>query len=396
MIDPTVCTFVPQTLPPADRAGAAYWFAFQDQKMIVRTAGNTVEAPLLTDLAALGLVPLRWQYLGYLENGQTQPIHCYSAEIDPAVALADGLVAEGLRDLYAPLGDVLFNVAGRAVQIVTWDRTHQYCGQCATPTEALSQERARRCPACGLTSYPRISPAAIIAIVRRDEHGERILLARNHRFPPGRYSVLAGFVEPGESLEACAQREVFEEVGIRIKNVRYFGSQPWPFPNSLMLGFTAEYESGEIRLEESELADAQWFSVDNFPSLPPKMTIARKLIDWFVEKQVRFKPRRPELCRRAAGVSTSSDARGSHRTLSLSMELNARSELAHDGLLARSQQDAGSYRSRNRLPNHGQLYSSPTLGTCSPRQMTSAESPSPRWTVMSTSAGLAHVRRCWQ
>ena len=285
MIDPTVYTFIPQTLPPADRAGAAYWFAFQDQKMIVRTAGDSVEAPLLTDLAALGLVPLRWQYLGYLENGQTQPIHCYSAEIDPTVALADGLVAEGLRDLYAPLGDVLFNVAGRAVQIITWDRTHQYCGQCATPTEALSQERARRCPACGLTSYPRISPAAIVAIVRRDEHGERILLARNHRFPPGRYSVLAGFVEPGESLEACAQREVFEEVGIRIKNVRYFGSQPWPFPNSLMLGFTAEYESGEIRLEESELADAQWFSVDNFPSLPPKMTIARKLIDWFVGRQ---------------------------------------------------------------------------------------------------------------
>ena len=155
MIDPTVCTFVPQTLPPTDRAGAAYWFAFQDQKMIVRTAGNTVEAPLLTDLAALGLAPLRQQYLGYLENGQTEPIHCYSAEIDPAVALADGLVAEGLRDLYAPLGDVLFNVAGRAVQIVTWDRTHQYCGQCATPTEALTQERARRCPACGLTSYPR-------------------------------------------------------------------------------------------------------------------------------------------------------------------------------------------------------------------------------------------------
>ena len=172
MIDPTVYAFVPKTLPPTDRAGAAYWFAFQDQKMIVRTAGNTVEAPLLTDLAALGLVPLRWQYLGHLENGQTEPIHCYSAEIDPAVALADGLVAEGLRDLYAPLGDVLFNVAGRAVQIVTWDRTHQYCGQCATPTETLTQERARRCPACGLTSYPRISPAAIVAIVRRDEHGD--------------------------------------------------------------------------------------------------------------------------------------------------------------------------------------------------------------------------------
>ena len=120
--------------------------------------------------------------------------------------------------------------------------------------------------------------------MRRDEHGERILLARNHRFPPGRYSVVAGFVEPGESLEACAHREVLEEVGLRIKNVRYFASQPWPFPNSLMIGFTAEYEDGEITLEESELADAQWFTADNLPQLPPKMTIARKLIDWFAEK----------------------------------------------------------------------------------------------------------------
>jgi NAD+ diphosphatase len=285
MIDPTVYTFVPQISPLAEHAAVAYWFAFQDQKMIVRKTSDTVGAPLLTDLAALGLAPLRQQYLGYLEDEAAGRTHCYSAEIDPNVALADGLVAEGLRDLYAPLGDVLFNVAGRAVQIITWDRTHQYCGQCATPTETLTQERARRCPACGLTSYPRISPAAIVAVVRRDEHGERILLARNHRFPPGRYSVLAGFVEPGESLEMCAQREVLEEVGIRIKNVRYFGSQPWPFPNSLMLGFTAEYEEGEIRLEESELADAQWFAVGNLPSLPPKMTIARKLIDWFVAKK---------------------------------------------------------------------------------------------------------------
>jgi NAD+ diphosphatase len=282
MTEPTALTFVPQTCPPFERDATAYWFAFQDQKMIVRAGGGAAEVPLLTDLAALGLTPTRWQYLGYLENGQRPPTHCYSAEIAPDAALPDGLVAEGLRELYAPLGDLLFEVAGRAVQIVTWDRTHQYCGQCATPTEALTNERARRCPACGLTSYPRLSPATIIAVVRRDAQGERILLARNHRFPPGRYSVVAGFVEPGESLEACAQREVLEEVGLHIKNVRYFASQPWPFPNSLMIGFTADYASGEITLEESELADAGWFTADRLPSLPPKMTIARKLIDWFV------------------------------------------------------------------------------------------------------------------
>jgi NAD+ diphosphatase len=142
------------------------------------------------------------------------------------------------------------------MQILAWDRTHQYCGQCGTPTENAGHERSKRCPNCGLVAYPRLSPAIIIAVVRRSEEGNRLLLARNHRFPPGRYSVLAGYVEPGESLEECAYREVLEEVGIRIKNMHYFGSQPWPFPHSLMIGFTAEFDGGEIRLEESEIADA--------------------------------------------------------------------------------------------------------------------------------------------
>ena len=243
--------------------------------MIVRTAGNTVEAPLLTDLAALRLAPLRCQYLGYLENGQGDPIHCYSAEIDPAVTLADGLVAEGLRELYAPLGDGLFNVAGRAVQVVTWDRTHQYCGQCATPTEALTQERARRCPACGLTSYPRISPRAssrwCAAMSTATASCWRATIA-SHRGVTANWRDSPSRASRWRRARKC---EVLEEVGIRIKNVRYFGSQPWPFPNSLMVGFTAEHESGEITLEESELADAEWFAADELPSLPPKITIAR-------------------------------------------------------------------------------------------------------------------------
>jgi len=165
------------------------------------------------------------------------------------------------------------------VQIVTWDRTHQYCGQCATPTDTLPQERARRCPACGLTSYPRLSPAVIIAIVRRDEHGDRILLARNHRFPPGRYSVVAGFVEPGETLEQALAREAAEEVGVRLRAPRYFASQPWPFPHSLMIAFTAEYAGGELRCEDAEIAEARWFPADALPALPPSVSIARRLID---------------------------------------------------------------------------------------------------------------------
>ncbi|MEZ4830721.1 MAG: NAD(+) diphosphatase [Caldilineaceae bacterium] len=241
--------------------------------------------PRLADPAALGITPLRRQYLGYVENGTGTRVHCYSAECDADAPLGEGLAAEGLRQLYTRLDDVFFSIGGRAVQIVDWDRNHQFCGRCGTPTEPTPHERARRCPRCGLSSYPRISPATICAVTRRDEDGERILLARNHRFPPGRYSVLAGFVEPGESLEECVAREIHEEVGIYVKNIRYFGSQPWPFPNSLMLGFTAEYDHGDIVLEEAEIADAQWFRADNLPQLPPPMSIARRLIDDFVNRQ---------------------------------------------------------------------------------------------------------------
>ncbi len=142
----------------------------------------------------------------------------------------------------------------------------------------LPTERAKRCPKCGLVNYPRLSPAVIVLISRGDE----LLLARAHRFPTGMYSILAGFVEPGESLEETVVREVREEVGIEVKDIRYFGSQPWPFPNSLMIGFTATYAGGDIVLEPEELVDAAWFNKHNLPQIPPKISIARKLIDWFV------------------------------------------------------------------------------------------------------------------
>ena len=234
----------------------------------------------------LGLPLLRRQYLGHLHRDGQPPVHCYSAEADaaadPAAPLPDGVSAEGLRQLYARLPDPIFQIAGRAVQIVEWDRTHQFCGRCGSPMESLPTERAKKCPACGLTNFPRLSPAIIIAVVRHTQEGPKLLLARNHRFPAGRYSVIAGFVEPGESLEECAQREVMEEVGIAIKDVRYVASQPWPFPNSLMLGFTAEYAGGDFVLEEAEIAEAGWFAADALPQLPPPPSIARRLIDGFV------------------------------------------------------------------------------------------------------------------
>ena len=173
--------------------------------------------------------------------------------------------------------------AGRAVQIVEWARTHRFCGRCGTPTEPAPGERAMRCPACGLLAFPRVSPA-MITLVTRGEPGpdQEVLLARGAQWTRPMYSCLAGFVEPGESLEAAVHREVEEEVGLAIANPSYVASQPWPFPNSLMVGFTAEYESGEIVCDETEIAEAGWYRRDDMPPIPPGISIARRLIDRWV------------------------------------------------------------------------------------------------------------------
>jgi NAD+ diphosphatase len=265
-----------------------FWFVFQGDKLLVQREGDRLLPLTGADVPALGLTPVRSLYMGYLDSPlpdeREERIDCYCAEIERDAPIPDGLLAAGLREVYDGLGDALWGVAGRAVQLLAWDRTNRFCGQCGAPTESMPHERARRCPACDLVSYPRISPAIIIAVTREEAGERQILLGRNHRFPTGRYSVLAGYVEPGESLEECAEREVGEEVGITIKNIRYFGSQPWPFPNSLMVGFTAEYDRGEVTPEEAELAEAHWFTAHDLPNLPPKMTIARQLIDAFVAR----------------------------------------------------------------------------------------------------------------
>jgi NAD+ diphosphatase len=282
--------FVPGQLPPAS-AAPALWFVFSGERLLYSNEGsdpgNARPLPRAVALLDLGLEPLAQHYLGALEGTEDAPVPCFAAEIAPDAPLPPGFAADGLRQLYPVLGEDGFALAGRAVQVVEWARTHRFCGHCGAPTVPVPGERAMRCPACGLSSYPRLAPAIIIAVVRRTGEGPRLLLARNHRFPPGRYSVVAGFVEPGESLEECAQREVLEEVGIRIANLRYFGSQPWPFPHSLMVAFTAEYAGGEIALDDGEIAEAGWFAADALPQLPPRMSIARRLIDWFVYSQPR-------------------------------------------------------------------------------------------------------------
>jgi len=182
-----------------------------------------------------------------------------------------------LRSLFNTLDEDLFWIAGRANHLLDWDQSHRFCGRCGHPTKDRTNERAKSCPRCGLINYPRLSPAIIVAVINNG----RILLARNKRFRGPFYSVLAGFVEPGETLEQCVRREVYEEVGLTVANIRYFGSQPWPFPNSLMVGFIADYAGGAIVVDDTELMEADWFSAQALPAVPPKVSIARQLIDWF-------------------------------------------------------------------------------------------------------------------
>jgi len=190
-------------------------------------------------------------------------------------SLPPGLRAAGLRQWFGELNDLDLSIAMRAIQILEWDRTHRYCGACGTPTELLPGERARRCSSCSLATYPRIAPAMMVMVTR----GRQMLLGRGLHFPPGRYSALAGFVEAGETIEQAVIREVREEVGIEIRDLRYFGSQSWPFPHSLMIAFRAEWAAGEIRVDHNELADAQWFDPAALPGIPPRLSIARALID---------------------------------------------------------------------------------------------------------------------
>ncbi len=251
----------------------AYWLAFSRGRMIISPDG--LHLPCLKSLNELGISPLRTQYLGVL-NGK----HCFSAELPPDTETPEGVEFMDLMRAYTVFDEDIYLLAGKATQIVAWDQTHQYCGRCGNRTEYVPGERGKKCPVCGFSSYPRLSPATITAVIK----GKQLLLTQYAAFRGrGMHTIIAGFVEPGETLEECIHREVFEEVGVRVKNLQYLSSQPWPFPNSLMMGFLAEYDSGEIKVDENEIAHADWFDLDNLPETPPKLSIARRIIDWVVE-----------------------------------------------------------------------------------------------------------------
>lgn len=255
----TVANFSPAHQPPSDTRGHRY----------VHVIGTSV---FVSDRVELDDLPVH--FLGMHGEEAVWAVDVPHGE-DPSYG-----AALDLYSLYGRTSEEEWAIAGRAVQIAEWARTHRFCGRCATPTEASTSDRSMRCPACGLLAYPRLAPAMITLVTRGDE----ALLARGVQFRAPMYSCLAGFVEPGESLEQAVVREVAEEVGVVVGNVRYQASQPWPFPHSLMIGFRADWVAGDIEIDPTEIVDAQWFHREELPTIPPRISIARRLIDdWVAE-----------------------------------------------------------------------------------------------------------------
>lgn len=257
-------TFKDALSPPADAEGL--WFIFSKDQLLV--SDNKKKLPICHDY------PLqRTIYLGTAGNN-----HLFAAEIQPENNPPSGWHWSSLRSLYTVLDEENYAIAGRALQLIHWDRTNKFCGRCGNTTSLRPNERCLECTSCGQLSYPKLAPA-IMALVKKDN---KILLARSPQFPGKAYSVLSGFVDPGETLEQCVAREVLEEVGIRVKNIQYFGSQPWPFSYSLMIGFTCEWLEGEIQINPSEIEAADWFDASSLPELPPRISLSRMLIDTYL------------------------------------------------------------------------------------------------------------------
>ena len=267
--------FIKEINEPEKKNGKSFWFVFRGDNLLVEgTDQDRFSIPVLENFDHLNITPLRTQYLGRYGD-----LSCYATEVAKEAKPPLNMSFHHLWGLYSLMALDLFQIAGYAFHLLKWEQTSQYCGRCGTKTKNLERERAKICENCNLISYPRISPAVITAVIKDN----KILLARAKRFKRDMYSVLAGFVEPGETLEECVRREIKEEVNIEVENISYFGSQPWPFPDSLMIGFTADYKSGEISIDEEEIMTAGWFSPDNLPTIPGKLSIARQLIDWFCE-----------------------------------------------------------------------------------------------------------------
>lgn len=266
--------FRPDNKPPAS-AGSELHIVFQRGDLVSDIRSREMCLIAQEQVQQHGWTELRRHFLGYWRD---QP--CYVLEIDEVDQLDPLQYQKG--NLYQILGRVdeqLFALVGRASQLLDWERDHQFCGRCGEQMRVDVDERAMRCDPCKTINYPRIAPCIIVLVTR----GEELLLARNANFPVPMYSTLAGFIEPGETAEETLAREVREEVGVEVRNLQYFQSQSWPFPNQLMLGFFAEYAGGEIVCDLTEIVDASWFHYSELPMIPPVSSVSGQLIQHYIE-----------------------------------------------------------------------------------------------------------------
>lgn len=244
-------------------------FIFHEGRLLVREDDLSLPGPGVA--GAIGIEPGHVQPVGMLDGRYCQAAWAAGEAQAPA-----GHAWRGLRSLFGAMDEDLLGVAGRAAQIAEWARTHRFCGACGERMERLGGERCFRCTNCSMLAYPRISPAMMVLIRK----GDAFLLAMHKASPSKRFTPLAGFLEAGESIEEAVHREVYEEVGLRVHNLKYFASQSWPFPHSLMIAFTADYLDGEIRIDANELSEARWFGPDDeWPERVPHISVSSELVD---------------------------------------------------------------------------------------------------------------------
>lgn len=270
--------FEPSVKPLYEKGNKDYWFLFKQNKVMVIKNKNKITVPRWKDINDLNFSIYNIQHMGAYHG-----CNCHCGEIVDDIE-ENKIDFLDLRTLFKSDNKDIYTLASKANLLLNWLKLNQYCGICGSKMYKKDSysERAMVCSNCGNTTWPRTSPAIIVAVTK----GDKLLLAHNKQFPNRKYSVIAGFVEYGETFEECVKREVYEEVGIRVKNIRYFGSQPWPFPNSMMIGFTAEYLDGDIKVDGEEIVHAGWFSKNEIPGMYNKSaSIGSELIEWFLNNR---------------------------------------------------------------------------------------------------------------
>lgn len=248
-----------------------YWFIFFNDQLLLQKKGETYTIPYSINPP----VPVK----NVLEVNLLEDMPACTASVDTPLEETAEYLPMGLRASYDYLDPILHKIAGKAYELIYWDQHSRFCPSCGTKT-VMQTTISKQCPNCKYEIYPVVSPA-ILVLIRK---GDAILLVHARNFRGSFYGLVAGFLETGETLEECVRREVMEETGLEINNITYFGNQPWPYPSNLMVGFIADYVSGTIRLQDEELSEGAFFSKDNLPELPRKLSLARKMIDWWLEQ----------------------------------------------------------------------------------------------------------------